>query len=669
MHSAVKANRLINETSPYLLQHAYNPVDWYPWGEEAFEKARKEDKPVFLSIGYSTCHWCHVMARESFEDEEVARVLNESYVPVKVDREERPDVDEVYMDVCQALTGSGGWPLTIIMTPDGKPFFAGTYLPKRGLIELLEKVKEIWKTDREKLIKNAEEITGYFRGLKRGGERENDAEKVIRRAYAHIADSFDEEYGGFSQSPKFPVPHYLYFLLCYYKAYGDEKALGMAEKTLECMYRGGIFDHVGGGFSRYSTDRRWLVPHFEKMLYDNALLILAYTECFAATRKPFYREAAEAVIGYAIRVLRSPEGAFYSAEDADSEGAEGKFYVWDYGELSELLTPEELRYAEKRFGVTKRGNFEGKNILNLLNGAEKDSAAEARILRKLFLRREKRTRPFLDTKILASWNGFMIEALSRAAAVFGEREYEEYAAATADFVTAKIRETKNGGFLADYANLGNALIALYQATLEMKYLGEAKKLAGDMLRTFWDGGEKRFYMRPKGNEELFMRARDEYDAATPSGNSGAIMLLSSLHRLTGSEELRETLDGAVLGFLPAAAAAPMGAVSFLTALLMRVTPRRQAVISARKDDEKAMGLYKELISRFDPFTTVIYYDGSEEAREAFPELAQYAPAESFAGYLCENFTCGKPAYSVEEFARVLEAGRVSGTPSASGPDS
>ncbi|MGE5496078.1 MAG: thioredoxin domain-containing protein [Burkholderiales bacterium] len=663
-------NRLINETSPYLLQHAHNPVDWYPWGEEAFEKAKTEDKPVFLSIGYSTCHWCHVMAHESFEDEDVAKMLNASFVPIKVDREERPDVDEVYMSACQAMTGSGGWPLTVIMTPGKKPFFAGTYFPKEttygrmGLIELLSKVSELWRDKRDELEQSGEEITGILSERAQRSGKGADLHEIIEEAYAHMRESFDDMYGGFSHSPKFPTPHYLLFLLNFWKAYDKPEALAMAEKTLESICRGGIFDHVGGGFSRYSTDRKWLVPHFEKMLYDNALLMLCLTECFVATGRQFCRDAAEKTAEYLARDMLSP-AAFYSAQDADSEGVEGKYYVWTYGELKSLLREDELSLLESRYGVTRRGNFEGANILNLIDSKSERTEAEDAVLQKLYNERVKRVPPLTDTKISASWNGLAIEAFARAGSVFGSSEYVDYARRAANFILANMKGEdglnatyKDGvrskqGFLADYANFGGALVSLYEAALDLRYIKEAVALAKDMLELFWDEEDGRFYMTKKGGEELFMRPREDYDGAMPSGNSAAAMLLFKLYNITGADWAKRALDAVIEGFAPTAFASPAAYAHFASVLIKSTTPHKQVVIAADSGDAEAAAAYRDITRRFLPFTTVIYYDRSAQMDEVFPGLSQYKTDAPFSGYVCENFACRKPVYSPSELLREL----------------
>ena len=670
----INSNRLIRETSPYLLQHAHNPVDWYPWGNEAFEKAKVEDKPIFLSIGYSTCHWCHVMAHESFESEEIAKLLNKGFVSIKVDREERPDIDEVYMNVCQAMTGSGGWPLTILMTPEKVPFLAATYLPvsmtlgRIGLSELLPYILNRWQSDRHSLVAQGEQIVDYLKNREVLPDVQTvTREKVIAGGYAHIASAYEKNYGGFSHSPKFPTPHYLLFLFNYYHAHHNQEALKMAEKTLEHMYRGGIFDHVGYGFSRYSTDHMWLIPHFEKMLYDNALLLHAYSECFAITGSLRYQEIAEKICAYLLRDMRSQEGGFYCAQDADSEGIEGKYYLWGYKELQDLLTPSETRYLEMCYGVTKGGNFEGKNILNLIKGYQGEEAEKSiMIFSKLLDQRQKRIPPFKDTKISASWNGLAIEALSRAGALFGRDAYVNSAENAATFILTNMLENdgtlhniyKDGNrseksFLSDYANMLNALITLYQATCKIHYMQQAISMAHHMIQFFFHAGDGRFTMTKSGENELFAHPRDDYDGALPSGNSAAIMGLLRLYLLTGEAETGKVVEKALSVFMPKAEDNPGAHIHFLSASLIWQTPHRQVVISAGKTNKEALAAYKEISRRFLPFTTVIFYDRSKEMDEVFPLLTQYKPAADFAGYVCEDFTCKQPIYSSEELLKSL----------------
>lgn len=666
-----KTNRLAKQVSPYLLQHANNPVDWYPWGEEAFEKAKGADKPIFLSIGYSTCHWCHVMAHESFESEEVAKLLNSSFISIKVDREERPDIDEVYMNVCQAMTGSGGWPLTIFMTADKKPFYAGTYFPKitmygrMGITELLSKISKIWKTDRQSLLQNSEKIRSFFTQSENEHNAKLDADKIIEKGYRHIESSFDKQYGGFSHSPKFPTPHYLLFLLKYSKAHKSKDALAMAEQTLDHMYRGGIFDHVGYGFSRYSTDHKWLVPHFEKMLYDNAMLLLTYCECYSATANPKYRDIIIKICTYLLRDMLSPDGGFYSAEDADSQGEEGKFYVFDYQELNSRFSQKEMLFLEEHYGVSKQGNFEGKNILNKISGGAQESELNDSVIAKLYEIRQKRVRPFLDTKISASWNGLMIEALIRAGVILRNLEYIESAKKAADFILQKMMGNselfgiyKDGtrsstGFLADYANIINALLAVYSATLEIKYLQKANSLAENMIALFWEKQEDRFYMAKKADEELFLRPKDEYDGAMPSGNASAIMCLTKLVNLTGNETFAQTLDSAIAAFADKSNTSPGSHVHFLSSLLIKSQPHRQIVLVSDKDNAQTLNTYQEITRSFLPFSTVIYYDKSSEMQTLFPELKQYKTTAPFAAYICENFACKSPVYSHEDLLNEL----------------
>ncbi|HQA48726.1 MAG TPA: thioredoxin domain-containing protein, partial [Bacillota bacterium] len=559
MAGSRKTNRLIHEKSPYLLQHAHNPVDWYPWGEEAFEKAKLEDKPIFLSIGYSTCHWCHVMERESFEDEEVAKVLNDYYVSIKVDREERPDIDSIYMSVCQAVTGQGGWPLTIIMTPDEKPFFAGTYFPKSGkygypgLVELLLRIKDAWDTERDRLVETGSNITEAIKNSPRRIDGEKLGQETAERALRGFRNSFDEVYGGFGGAPKFPTPHNLYFLLRYWKASGNGTALIMVEKTLESMYKGGLFDHIGFGFSRYSTDGKWLVPHFEKMLYDNALLAYAYTEAYQATGKDIYKDIARKIFTYVLRDMTSTGGGFYSAEDADSEGEEGKFYLWQPEEVKEAAGEEDGKLFCDWYGISPAGNFEGKSIPNLIGrdlGILYEDKALARRLdgvrEKLFMYREKRIRPHRDDKILTSWNGLMIAALALGGRAFHSDEYIKAAEAAYGFIQrnlvrgdgrllARYRDGESAfpAYLDDYAFLVWGLIELYRATFKTGYLKRALELNRDMLDLFWDEREGGLFLYGEDSEQLIMRPKEVYDGALPSGNSVALYNMLRLSRMTG----------------------------------------------------------------------------------------------------------------------------------------
>ncbi|MFO7783682.1 MAG: thioredoxin domain-containing protein, partial [Desulfatiglandales bacterium] len=501
-----RANSLIHEKSPYLLQHAHNPVDWYGWGEEAFEKARQENKPIFLSIGYSTCHWCHVMEKESFEDPEVAKLLNDVFVSIKVDREERPDLDHVYMTVCRMATGGGGWPLTIIMTPDKKPFFAATYIPKTsrygraGMMELIPRVEQVWKTRQQEVLESAAGMTQALHHLETTPTVKELNQHTLEKAFQDLSKRFDRTHGGFSSSPKFPTPHNLSFLLRYWKRTGNTEALHMVEKTLQELRWGGIFDQIGYGFHRYSTDKEWLVPHFEKMLYDQAMLALAYLETYQATGNALYRDVAREVFAYVLRDMRSPEGGFYSAEDADSEGVEGKFYLWTEEELREILSKQEADLLIQAFNVEERGNFT-EEATGELTGANilypgKDPAGMGAELsrKKLFEARKKRVHPYKDDKILTDWNGLMIAALARGARVLGEEQYALAAIDAARFVLDRMR-TPEGRLLHryregdaaitantdDYAFFIWGLLELYQATFDATHLQTALSLSEDLI--------------------------------------------------------------------------------------------------------------------------------------------------------------------------------------------
>lgn len=546
-------NRLYNEKSPYLLQHAYNPVNWFPWGEEAFAEAKKEDKPVFLSIGYSTCHWCHVMAHESFEDPEIAALLNADFISVKVDREERPDIDAVYMSVCQAVTGQGGWPLTIIMTAEGNPFFAGTYLPPRaqfytpGLDALLRSVTEQWKHEREQLLETGSQIQSFLMENASQETAGTPEIQLLSEAYADYRKRFDKKYGGFGSAPKFPTPHNLLFLLRYAEHNIAGDAMEMVERTLDQMYRGGIFDHIGGGFSRYSTDRAWLVPHFEKMLYDNALLAYVYLEAYQKFQKSVYRDVAEKTLAYMLRELRDEKGGFYCGQDADSDGEEGKFYLFTQSELEQLFGRESAAAFCTHFGVTAEGNFEGKNVLNLLENTlwhENPSEIEG-LCSRVYEYRAGRNRLHKDDKILTAWNGLAVAAFAKA---YGVLEDERYLLAARDCVRflsenmekdgqllARYRDGDAGvtATLDDYAFYSFGLLELYRVTFDAAYLKKAAQLTDEMAAQFFDGKQGGFYLCGKDAEQLIVRPKEFYDGALPSGNSVAALVLLQLFRLTG----------------------------------------------------------------------------------------------------------------------------------------
>ena len=577
----VKPNRLVEEKSPYLLQHAHNPVDWYPWGEEAFARARSEDKPIFLSIGYSTCHWCHVMERQSFENEQVAGQLNQDFVSIKVDREERPDVDHIYMQVCQILTGSGGWPLTIVMTPAGRPFYAATYLPPysqggmTGLMDLLPRLAGLWKEERDKVLQAGQEISQWVQKAAQADTSGQLTEEALHQAFRNLARTFDKEFGGFGSAPKFPTPTNLLFLLRYHQRYKNHQALAMAEKTLLSMYQGGIYDHIGFGFARYSTDRRWLVPHFEKMLYDNALLAIAYLEAFQVTGQEFYRQVAEDIFTYVLRDMTSSQGGFYSAEDADSEGEEGRYYVWEREEVVSILGPAAARFGEV-YDITAAGNFEGRNIPNLIG---QSNSLEARTLfaeerGRLLAAREKRSKPFKDDKILTGWNGLMIAALGRGGRVLANSRYLAAAQKAADFVLTNLRrgdgrllaryrdgEAHFNGYAADYAYLIWGLLELYEAGQEPRYLKAAEELNQQLLKLFWDPERGGLFFYGADSEPLLVRPKESYDSVMPSDNAVAAWNFLRLGRLASDPALVERGGTQINSFAGSISASP-GAHSF-----------------------------------------------------------------------------------------------------------
>ncbi len=575
------SNRLQYETSPYLLQHKENPVDWYPWCDEAFERAKQEDKPIFLSIGYSACHWCHVLAHESFEDDEIAEILNRDFISIKVDKEERPDIDSVYMAVCQAFTGSGGWPTSIFMTADQKPFFAGTYFPKTsrggmiGFKELLMSISKVWENDRASLLEQSEEIINH---LNRTEVSNDNAEIELTHSAVSVYNKiYDEKYGGFGHAPKFPTPHNILFLLSYYERYKDKSCLQMAEHTLTQMYRGGMFDHIGFGFCRYSTDKKFLVPHFEKMLYDNALLILAYCRAYCVTNNGLYLEIAEKTADYILREMASKNGGFFSAQDADSDGEEGKYYLFTPDEIIKVLGRENGEKFNRHFDITSTGCFEGKSIPNLLHSDPTDKSFEA-FLPKLQQFRKNRYSLHLDDKILTSWNSLMIAAMCELYLISKNEVYLNAAQKADEFIGKHLcedntlfvsfRDGKRGvkGFLDDYASYIFAELSLYRATLDNSYLNRAKQICDKVVNDFGDdtGG---FYLYSKQSEELILRPKDAYDGAIPSGNSLMTYNFVKLYHLTLDDKYK-ALAEKQLDFISAAANSyPSNHAMFLTALL------------------------------------------------------------------------------------------------------
>jgi len=682
-----KPNRLAREKSPYLLQHAYNPVDWFPWSEEAFEIARRDNKPIFLSIGYSTCHWCHVMEHESFEHEAVANLLNEHFVAVKVDREERPDVDSLYMTVCQALTGHGGWPLTVIMTPDKKPFFAGTYFPREskygraGLIDILEAVRKQWTESPDKLLQAADSITEEITRITSKTKQGELSEQTLRLALEHYRETYDARYGGFGQAPKFPAAHNLSLLLRLYRRYKDPVALDMAEKTLEAMYRGGMYDHIGFGFARYSTDEKWLVPHFEKMLYDNALLATAYIEAYLITGTELYADVAKQIFTYILRDMTHPEGGFYSAEDADSEGVEGKFYVWRPDEVRDVLGERDGTDFCTLYGITEEGNFEGRSIPNLIEPGiseswfdetpvELDERFEA-CRQKLFEAREKRVHPGKDDKILTSWNGLMIAALAQGFKAFGDQAYREAAEAAATFIEKKLissdgrllaryrdGEAKYTAYVDDYACYIYGLLELYEATFNLVYLDRAVQLCRQMIRWYWDEEHGGFYMNAHDSEQLLTRLKELYDGAMPSGNSVAAYVLQRLAHLTGDDELSRLAQRQLFAFAGEVNRYPNGYAMFLHALMFAIGPSREIVISGEPDDPETREMIAAIRRRFLPQTVVSLHPPGEAGAAAsrlMPVLEGKTPVNGQpAVYVCENFTCQAPVSTLAELEKLLD---------------
>ena len=683
------SNRLVHEKSPYLLQHAGNPVDWYPWGEEAFKTAKKEDKPIFLSIGYATCHWCHVMAHESFEDGEVAQLLNKDFIAIKVDREERPDVDKIYMSVCQALTGRGGWPLSIFMTPEGNPFFAGTYFPKSsrmglpGFMDIINQIAALWQGDPERLLRTSEEITSHIRSRPDSSTPVHAlGPDTLKKGYLQFERTFDPNWGGFGPAPKFPSPHHLTFLLRWHKRSSGSKALEMIEKTLDAMRRGGIFDQIGFGFHRYSVDERWLVPHFEKMLYDQALLAMAYTEAYQATGKVKFAQVAREIFTYVLRDMEAPHGGFYSAEDADSEGKEGLFYLWTPQEVKKHLGEELGDLLCRFFDIGEAGNFEeGRSIPHMpvspqifakkegmdLTGLE---AALKDARNRLLDIRKKRIHPLKDDKILTSWNGLMIAALAKGYQVLGDQAYADAARRAADFILKNLR-TAGGrllrryrqgdaaypGYLDDYAFLVWGLVELYEATFEISYLEEAIALNESMIDIFWDKRDGVLYFTGKGNESLITRSKEIYDGAIPSGNSVAALNFLRLGRMTGNIDLEQRAEQLLRPFSRQVADHPMGYTQLLVALDFMVGPSQEIVIAGDPSLESTRAMIDTIQRSFLPNKVLLLQPHGSEGRR----LASLSPFVEGMGsvnnrptvYVCEEYACKRPITDLDALQAAL----------------
>ncbi|RMF69150.1 MAG: thioredoxin domain-containing protein [Calditrichaeota bacterium] len=696
-------NRLVFEKSPYLLQHASNPVDWYPWGEEAFARAQAEDKPIFLSIGYSTCHWCHVMEHESFEDPEVARLMNETFVCIKVDREERPDIDQIYMSVCQAMTGSGGWPLTIIMTPDRRPFFAGTYFPKVsrqnriGLLDLIPKVHELWSTQRDKLLESAERVVEFLEqnASQPPGTELND--KLLNTAFHQLASRFDPRNGGFGSAPKFPSPHNFTFLLRYWHRTGDAQALHMVEQTLQKMRLGGIFDHVGFGFHRYSTDAVWLLPHFEKMLYDQAMLAMAYVETYLATGKEEYARTAREIFTYVLRDMTSPEGGFYSAEDADSEGEEGLFYLWTPQELRDVLGKSEGDFVIRLFNVEEGGNFReqatgqktGRSILYLkkpFSELAKDFGTTEAELRerwekdrqKLFAVREKRVHPQKDDKVLTDWNGLMIAALAKGAAALDEPRYAEAASRAARFVLTRLRkpdgrllkryrdgEAALPAHAEDYAFTVWGLLELYETTLDIGFLKDAIALNKVMLDHFWDKKNGGFFFTADDTEGLLVRTKEIYDGAIPSANSVAALNLLRIGRITADPSLEEKAIAIGKAFSAQVENAPIGYTQLMSALAFLSGPSYEIVIAGAPNAPDTQKMLDALHHHYFP-NKVLLFRPTDESRPEIVKLAKFTEYQTAmdgkaTAYVCQNYACNAPTTDARQMLALLKSEEHRGT--------
>jgi len=696
--SDTKPNRLIREKSPYLLQHARNPVDWYPWCDEAFERARRENRPIFLSVGYSTCHWCHVMARESFEDAEVARLMNEAFVCIKVDREERPDVDGVYMTVCQLMTGSGGWPLTVLLTPDREPFFAGTYIPKEsrhgriGMMELIPGVQRVWNTRRGDVRASAEQVMTALRNLSaEASAADPPGEAACRAAFDALAGQFDASHGGFGGAPKFPTPHHYLFLLRYWRRTGETKALGMVETSLAAMRRGGVYDQLGGGFHRYSTDARWLLPHFEKMLYDQAMLSMAYIEAFQATGKTLYARTAEEIFTYVLRDLEAPGGGFCCAEDADSEGEEGKFYLWTESEIREALDPDEAALVIETCGIAKEGNYleeatrerTGRNVLFLARPIEEGAAGAdpppggtragwQAAREKLLRRRGRRVRPGRDDKVLTDWNGLMIAALAKGAAALGRRQWADAAARTARFILERLRDGRGrllhrwrdgeasvAGMLDDHAFLIWGLLELYEATFDAGFLKTALELADSTNDHFRDDRDGGFFFTADDGEQVLLRQKDGYDGAIPSGNSVMMLNLLRLARITGRPDLEQKAIGVSRAFARNIGQIPSAYSHLMVALEFLAAPPVEIVVAGKPGSQDTKEMLDAVRRSFLP-NRVLLFRPEGAASVPITDLAPFtrdmkAGRGRAAAYVCRNCACSKPVFTVKEMLGLLEA--------------
>ena len=680
-----RANRLIDETSPYLRQHAYNPVDWYPWGEAALERARQENRPILLSIGYAACHWCHVMEHESFEDLATAGLMNDNFVSIKVDREERPDLDSIYMDVLQAMTGAGGWPMTVFLTPDLVPYYAGTYFPPvdrsnmPSFRRVLLSVADAWKNRPDEVARTVDQVTDYLRDRKlpKAGAQELTLD-LLDRAAQSIIQQFDSLNGGFGRAPKFPQPMALEYLLRYSQRTGNPTALRVVERTLERMARGGIYDQLGGGFHRYAVDAIWLVPHFEKMLYDNAQLAWVYLAAYQVTGKPFYRRIVEETLDYVLREMTHPDGGFYSTQDADSQGEEGKFYVWSAAEIAEALGPDDARLFTLTYGVSEEGNWEGKNILYLAKdvadvAAETGTSVEAvqtaleRARKVLFARRGRRVWPGRDEKILTAWNGLMIRAFAEAGRILGRDDYQRAAVNAADFVLTRLGQNgrllrtyrdgiaKLNGYLEDYAYLADGFLALYTATVDVRWFSEARRLGEAMVAWFWDDANGGFFDTSRDHEALLARPRDFYDNATPAGNSVAAEVLLRLATYLGDDAVRQRARQILLPLSQAMADHALAFGRLACALDLSLVPGREVAIVGDPQSVDTQALLDVVNRGYRPHLTLALARGTNDPAVQVIPLIQDRPMVDgkATAYVCQNFACQLPTTDPAELARQL----------------
>ena len=679
-------NRLIHETSPYLLQHAHNPVDWYPWGDEASAKAKAENKPVLLSIGYSACHWCHVMEQESFENEKIAALMNELFVSIKVDREERPDLDEIYMNAVQMLTGRGGWPMTTFLTPEDKPFYGGTYFPPEdrngmpGFPRILMGVAQAYREKPQDVEQSVSQILAALHRMSESQQTERAfSPDAIGKSAEQLARAYDSDQGGLGQAPKFPNAGVYELFLRHHHRSKNQRYLEMVTHTLTKMAQGGIYDHLGGGFHRYSVDAKWLVPHFEKMLYDNAQLVRIYSQVYCVTKEPFYKRVVDETVTYLLREMLHTEGGFYSTQDADSEGEEGKFFVWTQDEVTKLLGDEQSEIFCRIFDVSEQGNFEEKNILHPILTVEQASkffrrgqdeiqtlVAEAK--RKLFSQREKRIKPFRDEKIITSWNGLMLSGLAEAIKISPEPDYVEAAQRTIEFIftrlfrdgrllhTYKDGQAKHLGYLDDYSFLALGLLDVYGAIFDATVLERAKESTEIMLREFWDDTDGAFFYTGKSHEPLISRTKPVFDGSIPSGNAAATLLLLRLYHLTGKEDYWQRAEKILRAYYDAMESQPFGFAHMICAVDLYLNKPKEIVMVGRREDAGTLELLNEIHGHYlpDKFLQVVAPD------EPIEQISPLLQGKTQVGgkptaYVCQNFTCSPPITIRDELRAALES--------------